>query len=173
MSKKIWNEGMTLIELAVVVCIIGIVAAIAAPSVIGFMPRLKLSSQVSAIQNDIQRARIKSISLNTIYRIRFFLYSYPKTDGYRGYYYDATKKTWISDVEMLDENDDLFLKKINKSVDLAYIGSSGYSSGIYSMYFLSDGTCIARDIFFKNTVDQKKKIEIQENTGFMKIHDNW
>ncbi|MGA1863739.1 MAG: Tfp pilus assembly protein FimT/FimU [bacterium] len=166
MRRKIWNEGMTLIELAVVVCIIGIVAALAAPSVIGFMPKLRLSSQVSAIQNDIQRARIKSISLNTIYRIRFFLYPYPTTDKYRGYFYNSSTKTWTSD-------EDMYEKQINKSVDLAYIASSAYSSGIYSVYFLSDGTCIARDLFFENTVGQKKRIEIQENTGFMKIHDNW
>jgi type II secretory pathway pseudopilin PulG len=166
MSKKIWNEGVTLIEVAVVVCIIGLVGALAVPSVIGFMPRLRLSSQVSALQNDIQRARIKSISLNTIYRIRFFLYSYPTTDKYRGYFYNSTTKSWTSDVEMFD-------KPINRSVDLAYIGSAGFSSGIYSMYFLADGTCITRDLYFNNTVGQKKRIEILNNTGFMKIHDNW
>ena len=78
MRKNIWNEGMTLIETAVVVSIIGIISALAVPTVIGFMPRFQLSSQVSAIQNDVQRAKIKSISLNTIYRIRFYLDSCDK-----------------------------------------------------------------------------------------------
>jgi Tfp pilus assembly protein FimT len=166
MSIKIWNEGMTLIEVAVVVCIISLICALAGPSVIGFMPRLRLSSQVSALQNDIQRARIKSISLNTIYRIRFFLYSYPNVDKYRGYFYNSTTKTWTSDAEMFD-------KKINKNVDIAYIRNAVFSSGIYSMYFLSDGTCITNDIFFSNTIGQKKRIEILRNTGFINIYDSW
>ena len=166
MSKKIWNEGMTLIELAVVVCIIAIVSALAVPSVIGFMPRLRLSSQISALQNDIQRARIKSISLNTVYRIQFLLYSYPDVDKYRGYYFNSTTKTWTSDTEMCD-------KEINKNVDLAYIDSPAYNYGAYSMFFMADGTCVTNDIYFKNTVDQKKKIEINKNTGFIKIQDNW
>ncbi len=166
MSKKIWNEGITLIEVAVVVCIIAIVGALAVPSVIGFMPKLRLSSQVSALQNDLQRARIKSISLNTIYRIRFFLYSYPTVDKYRGYFYNSTTKSWTTDAEMYDH-------EINKNVDLAYIGSPAFNSGVYSMYFLADGTCIAKNIYFNNTIGQRKRIEIQDSTGFIKIHDNW
>jgi prepilin-type N-terminal cleavage/methylation domain-containing protein len=164
MRKKIWNEGMTLIETAVVVSIIGIISALAVPTVIGFMPRYQLSSQVSAIQNDVQRAKIKSISLNTIYRIRFYLNSYPTADIYRGYFYDPDSGSWTTDTEM-------FLEEISKNVDIARIDSD--TSGVFTMYFLSDGTCISGNIYFTNTLGQKKRIEILETTGFIKAFDSW
>jgi len=52
------------------------------------------------------------------------------------------------------------LKKINTDVDLAYIKSPIYSSGIYSMYFLSDGTCYSENIFLNNKMIVGKFIAI-------------
>ena len=166
MRKKIWNEGVTLVEVAVVLSVISIVSALAFPSVIGFMPRLQLSSQVSALQNDIQRAKMKSISLNTIYRIHFFLNSYPTTDKYKGYFYNPDSDTWTSDMEMFEQ-------EINKNVDIAYIDNSTSTSGVYPMYFLSDGTCVSGDLYFTNTLGQKKRVEILETTGFIKVFNSW
>jgi len=102
MRKKIWNKGMTLIEIAVVVSIVGIISVIAMPSIIAFMPRFKLNSQVSALQNDIMRARMKGISLNSLYRIRFYLNDFPTLDKYYGYFYSGG--TWNLDDEMYEKD---------------------------------------------------------------------
>jgi type IV fimbrial biogenesis protein FimT len=58
------RAGFTLLELMVVVALIGIMAAIAAPSLSKTVPRVKLRSAGQQLANDLQLARLRGISGN-------------------------------------------------------------------------------------------------------------
>ena len=63
--------GFTLLELMVVVALVGIMAAIAAPSMRKTVPRMKLRSAAEQLANDLQFARLKGISGNYKTQILF------------------------------------------------------------------------------------------------------
>ena len=59
------NEGVTIIEIMVVIGIIAILAAIAVPGFVGWIPNYKLRSGTEDIQSTLQHARIRAIKQNT------------------------------------------------------------------------------------------------------------
>lgn len=60
-----------MVELAVTVALIGVVATLAIPSIRRLVPRYKYNSAVSMMQSDVNNARLKSISRNREVRITF------------------------------------------------------------------------------------------------------
>jgi len=58
------RSGLTLLELVVVMAIIGLMAAIAAPSLAKVIPHVKLNSAASQLANDLNIARYRGISGN-------------------------------------------------------------------------------------------------------------
>jgi type IV fimbrial biogenesis protein FimT len=57
-------QGVTLMELIIVIAIVGVMAAIAAPSLAGFLNQTRLNSVVSLLSNDMQAARSEAIKQN-------------------------------------------------------------------------------------------------------------
>jgi prepilin-type N-terminal cleavage/methylation domain-containing protein len=55
-------SGFTMLEMMIIVVIIGIVSAIAVPTLWGVMPRLRARSEARAILNKIREARSRAIS---------------------------------------------------------------------------------------------------------------
>lgn len=78
------ERGFTVVELITVVGIMMVVTAIATPSFYYWLPKYRLSAGARQIAADLQLARMKAISQNTSYRLRFTAddtYEMQKNDG--------------------------------------------------------------------------------------------
>ncbi len=78
------ERGFTVVELITVVGIMMIVTAIATPSFYYWLPKYRLSAGARQIAADLHLARMKAISQNTSYRLRFTapnIYEMQKDDG--------------------------------------------------------------------------------------------
>jgi len=78
------ERGFTVVELITVVGIMMVITAIATPSFYYWLPKYRLSAGARQIAADLQLARMKAISQNTSYRLRFTdtdIYEMQKNDG--------------------------------------------------------------------------------------------
>jgi len=78
------ERGFTVVELITVVGIMMVVTAIATPSFYYWLPKYRLSAGARQIAADLHLARMKAISQNTSYRLRFTapnIYEMQKDDG--------------------------------------------------------------------------------------------
>jgi len=78
------ERGFTVIELLTVVAIMLVITAIATPSFYYWLPKYRLSAGARQIAAELQLARMKAISQNTKYRLRFTftnIYEMQKDDG--------------------------------------------------------------------------------------------
>lgn len=64
MNRNKNRGGFTLVEMMVTLAVVGIMAAIAVPSMAKILPRIKLRSATSQLANDLQAARYRGISGN-------------------------------------------------------------------------------------------------------------
>ena len=172
------QNGFTMVELIVIISIIAIASALAFPSIKASFPRIDLNSQVSMLQNDFQMTRFKAINKNCPYKIVFTL-STTTQDRYSVEYLDDGGG-WEAD-------SDISNRTINKNVDIAYIDSSGNTSGNFEKIFYPDGSygdgATTNDgaLFLKfpdqvvNNLgyDVKKKISIAQTTGFIQVKEGW
>jgi len=65
------EQGVTLVEIAVTVALIGIVATLAVPNIMGVLPRMALTSDATTLANTIALARASAISKNQYFAITF------------------------------------------------------------------------------------------------------
>lgn len=96
------ERGFTLVELMIVIVVIGILAAIAAPNYQSFMAQRRLNGAARQIMSDLMAARMKAVSLNQKVKISF------KNDHEYEIWNDANGDTAVAD----NEGDDI-AKDIN------------------------------------------------------------
>jgi len=65
------SAGLTLIELMVTLAILGVIAALAAPSFSGFVARAKLRGAANEVFADLQYARSESVQKNRVFQVEF------------------------------------------------------------------------------------------------------
>lgn len=71
MRYRIDNKGFTLAELMVVVAIAGVMATIAIPSYISYLPHLRLNAATRDLISDLRLARQLAVSKNATYTVDF------------------------------------------------------------------------------------------------------
>ena len=71
MKVRETSSGFTLLELMVTLAIMGIVAGIAAPNFLSYIPKSRLNGAASMIMTDMMLARMKAINRNTRFQIYF------------------------------------------------------------------------------------------------------
>jgi prepilin-type N-terminal cleavage/methylation domain-containing protein len=71
MNRSTDVRGFTLIELMLVVAILGVISAIAIPSVLNTSRQIRLSSAARQVERELQGARMKAVRSNRAIRVHF------------------------------------------------------------------------------------------------------
>jgi len=75
------NKGFTLVEVMIVLVIIGIMAGIAAPQVMSWLPNMRLNAEARDLFSAMQRAKVEAVRRNTCVSISFVTVTHPATGG--------------------------------------------------------------------------------------------
>jgi len=71
MKSEIKQKGFTLVEVMIVVAIIGILSAIAVPSISTWLPNIRLKAAARDVFSDMMRAKMEAIKTNTTTSLTF------------------------------------------------------------------------------------------------------
>lgn len=91
------TEGITLIELTVVMCILALMVMISIPNIGRWLPRYRLRSAIRDVASSMQLARLGAIKENRQWAIRFYIDPLNFSPGYVILSSSGPDNTWGTD----------------------------------------------------------------------------
>ena len=151
------DSGISLAELLVVIALMGVITVIAVPAIVGQMSHLRLTSSVRDISTELNAARLKAISNNTMYRVQFTLSS-SVADTYRLYVYDASADSWSAETSRTTRSLEGGINISTPSAD-------------FNVDFRPNGSSTGASICVDNTGTSGDRMEVtaQTSTGMITI----
>ena len=145
------NEGVTLIELVVVLVIIAITASLTVPNIGAWLPIYRLRSATRDIVSTMRTAQMKAVSINSRYRVNFDVLG-------NGYFvqYQTTSGLWVNDGTT---------QNLPPGITLKEADFGGASQAVFN----SNSTSSAGSVTLQNTKGSTKKISLTSATGRVNI----
>jgi type IV fimbrial biogenesis protein FimT len=164
-EKKIFNnnKGVTIIELAIVMAIIGIMALFMSPALGEWVPGFRLRGATKDLTDTLQLARLKAISTGNQYRVRLNINAGTGNETYQLWVNDGV---WNTEGSMLT---------MPGGVDIDNI--DGVTAGIIDRTFDTDGTVTGLGgttsiIYVANQRNDQYRVIVSQ-TGIVRMRDGW
>lgn len=159
------EAGFSFAELMVVIALIGILSAIALPSLLGNLPEKRLKNAARNLYSDMQRARLQAVNLNKTVTATF------NADG-------SYNLTFIEEVGGKKETRTIKTGSLTEYGDVKFgcdaapdLDGKSASETIESVAFSKTGTATSEIIFLgSNNVNACYAVEV---TGFGAVKIRW
>lgn len=151
------SKGFSITELIIVIALIGIFVAIAAPSIVTQITHLRLTRSVRNVVSELNAARFKAIARNTRYQVEFTVNSgATPPDSYQ-------LQSW---------NGAAYVDEPGRAAGALEDGISITSPGAaFNVEFYPNGAASATSICIDNTkkTNDRMKITVKSATGMIQV----